>query len=80
MSEVSVAVSRDAYLHYAENDNRILTIKQWAEINSISLATARRIISRGEGPPIIKISPRRIGIRIRDNRLWQERSTLRPLS
>ena len=55
-----------------QNDNRVLTFQQWCALNAFSPATGRRIIAADNGPTIIQLSPRRIGIRIGDNRAWQE--------
>ena len=53
-------------------DRRVLSLAQWAENNGFSLATARRILDRGEGPPTIETSQRRRGIRVCDDYKWQE--------
>ncbi len=53
------------------DDNRVLSFAQWCALNGISFATGRRLINAGKGPSIIQLSPRRIGITVRDNRLWQ---------
>jgi hypothetical protein len=50
----------------------VMPFAQWCEINGISQPTGRRILARGEGPPILQLSPRRIGIRMSDNLRWQE--------
>ena len=53
------------------DDNRVLTLAQWCALNGISLATGRRLINAGTGPVITQLSPRRIGVTVRDNRPWQ---------
>ena len=58
--------------HPDKFDRRVLTLKQWAERTGFSVATARRIINRGDGPPIIDISTRRRGVRVCDDFAWQE--------
>jgi hypothetical protein len=55
-----------------EHRDRVLTLQQWADVNNMSLATARRIIDRGEGPPVLLLSLRRKGIRESDNFRWQQ--------
>jgi predicted DNA-binding transcriptional regulator AlpA len=52
--------------------DRILTFRMWCAVNGFSLATGRRIL-KGDGPkpPIVQLSPRRIGIRESDNTAWQ---------
>lgn len=51
--------------------SQLLTLPQWARLNSIGLTSARRLIKAGLGPRVIKISPRRLGIRMADNDEWQ---------
>jgi hypothetical protein len=52
--------------------NRVLSFGQWCALNGFSKATGRRIVQRGEGPPVLQLSPRRIGIRESDNAAWQQ--------
>jgi hypothetical protein len=54
------------------DDHRVLTFKQWCEINGISPATGRRLVNAGNGPIVTQLSPRRIGVTIANNRAWQE--------
>jgi hypothetical protein len=75
--------ARDKAMHYERrrsgggddairpDDNRVLTLAQWCALNGISLATGRRLINAGTGPVITQLSPRRIGVTVRDNRPWQ---------
>jgi hypothetical protein len=58
------ARQRAARREVATHDNRVLTFRQWCALNNFGLAT--------KGPPVVQLSPRRIGIRESDNRLWQE--------
>ena len=55
--------------------DRVLSFRQWCDLNGISKATGRRIIQRGEGPPVLQLSPRRIGVRESDNARWQASRT-----
>lgn len=55
---------------YIEGD-RVLSLAEWYQLNGFSRATAQRLIARGEGPRIIRLSARRIGIRVSDHRAWQ---------
>lgn len=66
------ARQRAARREVATHDNRVLTFRQWCALNNFGLATGRRLIKAGKGPPVVQLSPRRIGIRESDNRLWQE--------
>jgi predicted DNA-binding transcriptional regulator AlpA len=55
--------------------DRVLSFRHWCEINNFSKATGRRIINRGEGPRVLQLSTRRIGIRESDNAAWQASRT-----
>lgn len=52
------------------NEDRVLTLSEFAINACISLVTLRRLIARGEGPTVTKLSPRRLGIRVRHAREW----------
>ena len=56
----------------AVDDQRVLTIAQWCEVNGFSLDTGRRLIKAGKGPVITHISDRRIGVTVGNNRRWQQ--------
>jgi predicted DNA-binding transcriptional regulator AlpA len=58
----------------AEHRDKVLTFPQWCDVNNFSIATGRRIINAGNGPPVLQLSPRRIGVRESDNRAWQAAS------
>jgi predicted DNA-binding transcriptional regulator AlpA len=49
----------------------VLTLNQWCQLNGIGRNTGKRLIKTGDGPAIIQLSPRRIGIRLGDNAAWQ---------
>jgi len=55
-----------------EHRDRVLTFRAWCQLNAFSLATGRRLMKRGEGPRVLQLSPRRVGIKESDNRRWQE--------
>jgi len=61
---------RDRALNH-DNDHRVLSFRQWCELNGFSLATGRRIVAGGTGPIITQLSIRRIGVTIANNRAWQ---------
>jgi predicted DNA-binding transcriptional regulator AlpA len=52
------------------NEDRVFTLSQFASNAGISLVTLRRLIARGEGPTVTKLSERRLGIRVRHAREW----------
>jgi predicted DNA-binding transcriptional regulator AlpA len=49
---------------------KILTKKQFAERIGKSVRHVERLISAGEGPPIIRLGPRAIGIEEDDGDAW----------
>jgi predicted DNA-binding transcriptional regulator AlpA len=58
--------------------DRVLTLKEFAEIARISVMTLRRLVKRQQGPPITKLSERRIGVIARYGREWLEGRTRMP--
>jgi hypothetical protein len=55
-----------------DSPDRVRTFPEWCQLNSISHDTGRRILASGRGPPVLQLSPNRIGIRDSDNRAWQD--------
>jgi hypothetical protein len=53
------------------DDCRVMSFREWHELNGISKDNARRLIKLGRGPKILQLSDRRIGITVRANRDWQ---------
>jgi hypothetical protein len=51
---------------------KVMTIPEWCKLMDFSYATGKRIIARGDGPPIIQLSTKRRGIRVFDAAQWQE--------
>jgi predicted DNA-binding transcriptional regulator AlpA len=54
------------------DDLRCITVEQFAKLVGFSVMTARRLLQAGEGPPVVQLSARRVGIRVRDLAAWQE--------
>jgi len=52
------------------HNDRVLTVKESAAFAALSLSTFKRIIRAGDGPAIVKLSERRIGIREGDLTRW----------
>jgi predicted DNA-binding transcriptional regulator AlpA len=52
------------------DDHRVLSFRQWCDLNGFSVSTGRRIINAGTGPEIVQLSPRRIGISVAANAKW----------
>jgi len=61
----------------APHDDQVLSFFEWCQLNRISERTGRRILKGPNGPKVTLLSPRRVGITIRNNREWQ-RSNERP--
>ncbi|WP_441268026.1 helix-turn-helix transcriptional regulator [Bradyrhizobium sp. 215_C5_N1_1] len=51
--------------------DRVLSFAEWHELNGFSRATAQRLMASGKGPRFIKLSERRIGVTVAENRRWQ---------
>jgi len=54
------------------NQHQVITFLEWCSLNKISPATGRRIRKSGKGPKFIRLSDRRIGVTVGENRAWQE--------
>jgi hypothetical protein len=57
---------------FENDDNRVLSFRQWCILNGISTRTGRRILASGNGPTVTQLSDRRIGVTVGNNRRWQE--------
>jgi predicted DNA-binding transcriptional regulator AlpA len=56
-------------------EDRVLTLAEFASIAGISLVTFRRLIARGDGPAVTKLSIRRLGVRISHAMAWLDSRT-----
>jgi hypothetical protein len=61
------------------DDDKVLPFLVWArEYSGVSEPTARRICQPGgSGPPIVRLSARRLGVRLGDHREWVKERTER---
>jgi hypothetical protein len=57
---------------FSLEDMQILSPRQWCKLMGFSCQTGKRIFKRGDGPTVIQLSRKRIGIRVGDARRWQE--------
>jgi hypothetical protein len=64
-------VARRARQSLRDYSHRILTIPEWCQLNSFSIATGRRLIKAGK-VKVTRLSPRRIGIRADHNAEFQQ--------
>ena len=53
-------------------DDQVLSFVEWCRLNRLSERTGRRILASPDGPQTMQLSPRRVGIRVADNRAWQQ--------
>src|SRR5262249_50720616 len=51
-------------------DDRVMSLLEFSEVAGVSIATLRRLIKAGGGPPVTWVSSRRCGIRVRHGREW----------
>jgi hypothetical protein len=58
--------------------NEVLSFKEWCAINGFSERTGRRILASGTGPTVLQLTSKRIGIRRRDNAVWQDARARQP--
>jgi hypothetical protein len=56
----------------ALDDDWVMPFSLWCQVNNFSPATGRRLRKAGKGPVFTQISDRRIGVTVRNNRVWQE--------
>jgi len=54
-------------------DDRVMTFREWCQLNGIGIRTGWRILKGADPPRIVQLTARRIGITVRANREWQER-------
>ena len=64
-------VQREASTDY-QNPNQVMTKRQTAAREGVSIATLNRQIAAGSGPRLVQLSARRVGIRVLDYIAWQE--------
>jgi predicted DNA-binding transcriptional regulator AlpA len=50
--------------------DRVVSIREWAQLANVSHRTAKRLLAAGEGPPLLKLSERCRGIRLSDHNAW----------
>jgi hypothetical protein len=53
-------------------DFQVLTFAEWCKVNKISPRTGRRIISGPDGPKVMELSSKKLGITIAANLAWQK--------
>jgi hypothetical protein len=71
MTNPQVIERRRIQREHADDDNLILSIKEWCALNNFSLRTGGRILAGSDGPVVTRLSARRIGITRKNNAKWQ---------
>ena len=66
---------QSAFIH---PDDRVVTLIEAAQASCLSIATLRRRLAEGAGPRIVRLSERRVGIRVRDLKAWIDANTKGP--
>ena len=61
---------------FSDDDDAILSFKEWAALNNLSERQGRRILNEPGGPKVTKLSDKKVGVSRRHNREWQEARTL----
>jgi predicted DNA-binding transcriptional regulator AlpA len=59
-------------------DDRVLSFAEWHTLNGFSRATAQRLLYGGKGPRFVKLSARRIGVTVAENRRWLASRLIEP--
>jgi predicted DNA-binding transcriptional regulator AlpA len=52
------------------NDHQVLRVPEWAALANISVRSARRLMASGDGPKVVRLSSRRIGITVASHKAW----------
>jgi hypothetical protein len=60
----------------APEDDQILSFPAWCRANNFSQMTGHRLRKSGKGPTFIRISDRRLGVTVGENRRWREARAL----
>jgi hypothetical protein len=53
-------------------DQQVLTLAEWAALNGFGIKSARRLIKAGEGPTLTRLTSKRYGVTLGNNKKWQE--------
>ena len=53
------------------DDDRVMSFDEWCLLNGFSRSTGQRLAASGKGPAFIRLSVRRVGVTVAENRRWQ---------
>jgi len=48
-----------------------MSFEEWCLLNGFSRSTGQRLVASGKGPAFIRLSTRRVGVTVAENRRWQ---------
>src|SRR5260370_34712347 len=68
--------NRHSARDHALDDHWVIPFSLWCQLNNFSPATGRRLRKAGKGPVFTQISDRRIGVTVRNNRIWHQSRAL----
>jgi hypothetical protein len=57
---------------FAQDDDAVLTFREWCALNGFSPRQGRRVLASGTGPVVMNLTAKRLGITRGANRAWQE--------
>jgi predicted DNA-binding transcriptional regulator AlpA len=60
------------------DDDRVMSFEEWCLLNGFSRSTGQRLIAGGKGPAFIRLSVRRVGVTVAENRRWQLSRVIEP--
>lgn len=56
----------------AVSDDQVLSFDEWCQLNKFSRSTGQRLYKSGEGPNFLRLSEKRIGVTVGENRRWHK--------
>jgi hypothetical protein len=62
----------------AVTDDCVMTFDEWCGLNGFSRSTGQRIVASGSGPTFVRLSARRKGVTVAENRRWQASRLIEP--
>jgi predicted DNA-binding transcriptional regulator AlpA len=70
-----ISIPAEQSAPYGLADDQVMTLAELAQLTGLSVVTLRRCIANRTGPPVTKLSERRIGVRVRHARAWLDART-----
>jgi hypothetical protein len=55
------------------NPYQVLSVNQWFVLADLSPSTGWKLLHSGEGPPMLRITERRYGVRVIDHQKWTDK-------